>query len=444
MIAVRWAASQAAPLGVVADHMAPGLALAVPGPDQDLLDLDLGRAGRLRDRQRHHAGGVGEYGLAHLGIAALAGAENVPDSARLQFGERPRADHAAVGDDADPADTEARTQAVDHRQQRLDVGDVARPGFRAEGTAVAVDDHADHHLFQFRPVVLGLAAPPERLATLAVEVEGGGIEEHQVEVVERVASSREQPLLHQVLDRPRRPGASLLVGQLLTQPGDRPVQVVQVDAVEPGNPVALRPLVAGPVGAGDAQPVQHAGEDRPLHRELEPALCQQPLDHRPAAGLAPQTLEDQRRADAPAVDQKPIAITQGGQHQGGFGQAGAGLQQLIELASVQPILSPPRRGDDMLPNGAAIAAALDDLQIRAPTNGFAAEEHAGLVGCTTPMHQTPAAVNAFYASLMALHFWPIFDSRPLRTEEIRRFPPASAAKTVELQLDIQYKGSAWF
>ena len=165
-----------------------------------------------------------------------------------------------------PADTEARTQAVDHRQQRLDVGDVARPGFRAEGTAVAVDDHADHHLFQFRPVVLGLAAPPERLATLAVEVEGGGIEEHQVEVVERVASSREQPLLHQVLDRPRRPGASLLVGQLLTQPGDRPVQVVQVDAVEPGNPVALRPLVAGPVGAGDAQPVQHAGEDRPLHR----------------------------------------------------------------------------------------------------------------------------------------------------------------------------------
>ena len=126
---------------------------------------------------------------------------------------------------------------------------------------------------------------------------------------------------------------------------------------------------------------------------LELALCQQPLDHRPAAGLAPHTR--QRRADAPAVDQKPIAITQGGQHQGGFGQAGAGLQQLIELASVQPILRPPQRGDDMLPNGAAIAAALDDLQIRAPTNGFAAEEHAGLVCCTTPMHQISAYVNAF-------------------------------------------------
>src|SRR5512132_2691726 len=254
---------------------------------------------------------------------------------------------------------------------------VAVSGQVSEGTAVAVEDHADHHLFQFRPVVLGLAAPPERPATLAVEVEGGGTEEHQVEIVEQVASSREQPLLHQVLDRPRRPGASLLVGQLLTQPGDRPVQVVQVDAVEPGNPVALQPLVAGPVGAGDAQPVQHAGEDRPLHRELELALCQQPLDHRLAAGLAPQTRENQRRADAPAIDQKRIAIAQGGQHQGGFGQAGTGLQQLIELASVQPILRPPQRGDDMLPNGAAIAAALDDLQIRAPTNGFAAEETCG-------------------------------------------------------------------
>ena len=86
-----------------------------------------------------------------------------------------------------------------------------------------VDDHADHYLFQFRAVVLGLAAPPQRLATLAVEVEGGGIEEHQVEIVEQIAPPRKQPFLDQVLDRPRRPGAPLLVGQFLTQPGDRPV-----------------------------------------------------------------------------------------------------------------------------------------------------------------------------------------------------------------------------
>ena len=54
------------------------------------------------------------------------------------------------------------------------------------------------------------------------------------------------------------------------------------------------------------------------------------------------------------------------------------MQQLVELAGVEPILRPPQRGDDMLPDGAAIAAALDDLQVGAFTNGFAAEEHAGL------------------------------------------------------------------
>ena len=51
------------------------------------------------------------------------------------------------------------------------------------------------------------------------------------------------------------------------------------------------------------------------------------------------------------------------------------------------------------------------------------------------MHQTPASVNAFYASFVALHFWPIFDPSPPKTAEIRHFPSATAAKTVQLQLD---------
>ena len=62
------------------------------------------------------------------------------------------------------ADQEGRTRAP-RAIKDLDVGSVARPGFRAERTAVPVDDHADHHLFQFRAVILGLAAPSERLAT---------------------------------------------------------------------------------------------------------------------------------------------------------------------------------------------------------------------------------------------------------------------------------------
>src|SRR5512132_2486850 len=53
------------------------------------------------------------------------------------------------------------------------------------------------------------------------------------------------------------------------------------------------------------------------------------------------------------------------------------------------------------------------------------------------MHQIPASVNAFCAWLVALHFWPIFDPSSLKTAEIRHFPSASAAKTVELEFGPQ-------
>jgi hypothetical protein len=44
------------------------------------------------------------------------------------------------------------------------------------------------------------------------------------------------------------------------------------------------------------------------------------------------------------------------------------------------------------------------------------------------MHQTPASVNAFYASSMALHFWPIFDPSNPKTAEIRHFFPQAPSK----------------
>src|SRR6266540_541773 len=93
-----------------------------------------------------------------------------------------------------------------------------------------------------------------------------------------------------------------------------------------------------------------------------------------------------------------------------------------------PSLRPPQRGDDILPDGAAIAAALDDLQVAAFTNELAAEKHAGLVGCTTPMHQTSASVNAFHANRVALHFRPIFDSRPRKPQKSAIFLPQPPPK----------------
>ena len=95
---------------------------------------------------------------------------------------------------------------------------------------------------------------------------------------------------------------------------------------------------------------------------------------------------------------------------------------MVELTGVEPILRPPQRSDDMLADRATIAAALDDLQVRALANGLATEEHAGLSESTTRMHFLASNVNAIHATNVALHLWSISGPRPPKTAEIRPFP----------------------
>ena len=62
-------------------------------------------------------------------------------------------------------------QPVDHRDKRGDVGGVARPHLRTDRPPLLIDDDADDHLVQLRPVVLGMAALTERFAALTVEIQ---------------------------------------------------------------------------------------------------------------------------------------------------------------------------------------------------------------------------------------------------------------------------------
>src|SRR6478609_4848208 len=48
-------------------------------------------------------------------------------------------------------------------------------------------------------MILAVAVLAQRLATGALEVQAGGVHEHQVEPGEQIAPMREQPLLHHVL-----------------------------------------------------------------------------------------------------------------------------------------------------------------------------------------------------------------------------------------------------
>ena len=50
------------------------------------------------------------------------------------------------------------------------------------------------------------------------------------------------------------------------------------------------------------------------------------------------------------------------------------------------------------------------------------------------MHQTPAFVNVFYACLMALHFWPIFDSAPQKPQKSAISLPQPPPKLLNVSL----------
>src|SRR5271166_5552882 len=96
---------------------------------------------------------VFEHDFADDGVGALARTEDILQLALFEPGDGCGRDHAAVGDDADPADRKALPQAVDDREKRRHVGGVARPHLGADRRAFAVDDEAEDHLLQVGPVV---------------------------------------------------------------------------------------------------------------------------------------------------------------------------------------------------------------------------------------------------------------------------------------------------
>ena len=124
---------------ITADDVAP------PGQLHGLgLVVDLLAA--LCQGERHEWRGVVEHQFAHQFVGALAHPEDIQEAARLQLRQGLGADHAAVGDHAHARDREAPAQPVDHRDQRADVGDIARPHLGAHRPPVAIDQDRQDHL----------------------------------------------------------------------------------------------------------------------------------------------------------------------------------------------------------------------------------------------------------------------------------------------------------
>ena len=195
---------------------------------------------------------------------------------RLQLADRLLADHAPVGHDAHRADGEALLQTIDDRDQGLGVGDVARPQFATNRPAGAVEQHSQNQLLAVGAMVFAVAVAAQRLAAVALEVDRGGVEEHQVELAEQVAAAAEPGFLDQVLGAARAEGrGGALVGQLLAEPGHGSIEVMQFQHLGAVDAVGVSPAFGGSVAAGGEQTVQHGQEDGPFDGELEAAVGQQ-------------------------------------------------------------------------------------------------------------------------------------------------------------------------
>ena len=227
-------------------------------------------------------------------------------------------------------------------------------------------------------MVLGEAAPPERLAARALEIETGRVHEHQIERAEEVAPPREQLLLHDVLQaaRRKRRGARLLVfGEFLAEPAHRAVEMMQVEALDALDPVVLPPAIGGAIRAARKQAVQHGEENRALQRKIMLARTGEALDDRAAARLLPQPFEHQGRPDPSRRARRRLAVGDGVDDDGLVGEARARPQQPLQLPALAQILEATERGDDLLAHRPALATALDDLQIGATAGGLLAEIH---------------------------------------------------------------------
>jgi hypothetical protein len=104
----------------------------------------------LCNGERDERSGIVEHQFAHEFVGALPNAENVEKPARLEFGDCFRADHAAIRDDADPADGKALAQPVDDGDKAARIGGVAGPHLCANRPAVAIEHHREDHLIEIR------------------------------------------------------------------------------------------------------------------------------------------------------------------------------------------------------------------------------------------------------------------------------------------------------
>ncbi len=154
---------------------------------------------------------------------------------------------------------------------------------------------------------------------------------------------------------------------------------MQVEPLDAVDPVVLPPSIGCPIRSAGEQAMQHGEEDGAFERKPVLALTGELLDNAPASGLLPQPLEHQSGPDAPYVGGDCSAVVDRVDDNCLGGKARTGSQKPFQLSALAQILNTPERGDHLLADLRAFAAAFDDLQIGTTARGLLAEVHGRLV-----------------------------------------------------------------
>src|SRR5208337_2948394 len=177
---------------------------------------------------------------------------------------------------------------------------------------------------------LGMTQLAERGATVALEIQRGGVEEGDRDRAEQRFAVFIQRLLDGV-GAVTRLSAVLAVNRI-AQPGHGLVGMIEHQVFRAGDVEGLLPCAGMAVRAGDHQPVNDRQVDRAFDVEAEAPPGQMPAQYRLAAGLPPEVAEHQVGADTVAADLRQFAAVEAGQHDGAAGVPRGGGDQAVEEA----------------------------------------------------------------------------------------------------------------
>jgi hypothetical protein len=290
--------------------------------------------------------GSPQHLAAHLALPPRA--QDVLHRPLLQYRDGAGADHAAIRHPAYLLETEALSQALDHREQRSAVGVVPWPQRTADRAACAGEDSPHDHLPQVSAVLLRMAILPETLPALAVEVSAGGVEECHGEVREQVAALPEERFLDG--------------GLRLSQPAHGPVKMGQLQGFGPWDADIPAPAFGRPVWARLEEAVEHGEVDGTFHRDLEAALPQQVGQEVLQAHRLPQAAEDQVRAQLPHGTGFQLTLAMGRDQPYLRSEPSEGTEEDIDGPRGRQLIDPTQGGEHALHGALPLAAVFHERQ----------------------------------------------------------------------------------